>query len=115
MTRSSQEAIQRVAVLSGFSIETTTEIFEALLVYATLQQLEGLPFTVPNIGEVSVTYRGDTMTSKGKSTQVDACIEPDAYLAKCIGQLHDGNVTDAELRMRELNARFLEAQLEASS
>ena len=108
-TKASQETIYKISVLSGYSIETVAEIFESLIIHAVLQQLEGQPFVIPNIGEVTATYRGDGLADKsGKHTLVDASIEVDAYLARCIGQLHDGDITDAELRMRELNEKYLE-------
>jgi hypothetical protein len=113
MTKASQETIYKLSVLSGYSIETVTEVFESLIIYATLQNLEGQPFIVPNIGEVSVEYKGDATDKNGKHALIDVNVDPDAYLSRCIGQIHDGVITDAEIRMRELNEKYLEKIVES--
>ena len=94
-------------------METVSEIFESLAVYALLQHLEGQPFVIPNIGEASISYRGETYDHDGKHAIVDVSISSDAYLTRCIGQLQDGVITDAERHMRSMNEKFLQSRVES--
>jgi hypothetical protein len=107
MTRSSQDALSVIAALSGYSIETVSGVFDALGVYALLQQLEGQPFSVPDIGSVTVTYKGDTIMREGKRAILDVSMVPDDFLVRCVGQLHDGVITDAEMHIKKLNEKSL--------
>jgi hypothetical protein len=107
VTKSSKEAMKKIAVLSGYSESTVSDVCESLVIYAMLQQLDGLPFVVPNVGEVVLSYRGDDFSSRGKRAVVSVEVTPDDYLVRCVGQLHDGSITDAERRLREMNVRDL--------
>lgn len=115
MTKASKEAMKRIATLSGYSECTVSDIFETLVVYAMLQQLDGLPFVIPNLGEAAMSYRGDDITPRGKKAIVSIEIDPDDYLARCIGQLHDGSITDAERHLRDLNIQDLGRVLDLPS
>jgi hypothetical protein len=107
VTKVSKEAMKRIATLSGYSENTVSDIFDTVVIYALLQQLDGLPFVIPNVGEVVLAFQGDEMTVRGKKAIVKIDVAPDDYLARCVGQIHDGCITDAEIRMRNLNIQDL--------
>jgi hypothetical protein len=64
---------------------------EGLAVALLLAYHEKQAFHIPEIGDISVEYRGDIMTPKGRKADIILTIEPDDFIVKNIGKIEDGD------------------------
>jgi hypothetical protein len=64
---------------------------EGLAVALLLAYHEKQAFHISEIGDVSIEYRGDLMTDKGRKADIVITLEPDNFIIKNIGQIEDGD------------------------
>lgn len=99
-TKDEKDIINRVHLLSGKSYKEIEEVFESLCLCSVLAYLEKEPIDIPLFGKMSVSYKGDSITNKGKEAQLEVSVTPSPTLKRVIGQIEDEVESDLEVSLR---------------
>ena len=96
LSATDRDALMRVHLVSGKSLNETREFFESLFIYAMLQHAEGKPVVLPYVGTLTLTHTGDVLEREGRVAQVEVDTVLDPMLVRSIGQFVDGDTTEAD-------------------
>ena len=95
MTKSIKDFSKEISALSNLPLSDAREFVETLGIYSTLAYAEGQPIEIPMIGTITIEYERDEITKSGRRAVVSTKFTPDDFLLRCIGQVEDGEETDA--------------------
>jgi hypothetical protein len=101
ITKADRASLYRLHLLLGKSLNTTKKLMESLAIFVLLEHAEGRSVNIPYLGELTMTYRGEELTKAGKRAKVETQLVPSDFLVRNIGQLQDGDLTDAERLLME--------------
>jgi hypothetical protein len=96
ITSGEKTALDSVRLIFGKNSRDVREFFESLGIQAVLNCAKGEKITIPFIGELEVAYDGDEITGKGRTARLKTSFTPSPFLVRNIGQMQDGESTDAE-------------------
>jgi len=96
LSKQERSTILRMSLLFGQGFNTTKEFLESLGIFIVREYAEGREVSIPFVGNLSLTYQGDTIVKGGKQAQVDSEFTPDGFLVRNIGQIQDEETTDAQ-------------------
>ena len=95
-SKEEKDLIYRIHLLSGKPLSDVTDMFEAFCLCTVLACLENEPIRLPLVGDVNVTYEGETISALGKEAKLSLSVVPGKYLTKVMGQIHDGEESEIE-------------------
>jgi hypothetical protein len=109
LTQEEKNALNLTRVLFGKNARDTKEFFESLGIQAVLSYSKGDKIIIPFVGEISVKYTGDELSSKGRVAKLETTFTPSPFLVRNVGQIQDGADTEAEkILMSRFQAVFKE-------
>lgn len=98
-----KETLEKLHLISGFTIENIREVFESFLTLIVLNYLEGKETDIPFLGKFKLEYKGDRMNKKGKQAIVELNFKASDTLLKNIGQIEDKEQSDvAEMLIKKI-------------
>jgi len=96
LTPNEKTALNSIRLLFGKSSNDVRELFESIGIYAILNYIKGEKLVIPFIGELDISYVGDDITEKGRVAKLKVNFTPSPFIVRNIGQIKDGEPTDAE-------------------
>ncbi len=111
-SKAEKASLNRMKLIFGRNKDVTQEFFASLAVFVMLEYLEKREIVIPLLGKLVFKYQGDEFVLSGRQAVVDATFEPDQFMIRNVGQVHDEETTDAERillsRIRQVFASFEE-------
>lgn len=99
LTSQEKNAMETLRNISGYSIETISNVLKALMYYTLMNYSEGENTLVPYFGRFAITYKGDEYTPSGRIAKLDSVFFPSSHLKLNVGVFEDikeqnGDITE---------------------
>lgn len=112
-TEDDKQVITELALLSGLDENKVIQLFEAYLIYFSINYPEKKSNRIPLLGNFFIRYKEDKETENGKEAILDSFFSPSDQIRRLVGQLHDiehsGNYTELDtfkILKQKLNRDF---------
>ena len=84
-----KEIVEELRNLSGGNIKSVENVLRSLMAYSVLQYANNELITIPRFGSFKISYKGDSITPKGRDAELETLYIPSQEVKTNIGVYGD--------------------------